>query len=241
MLLPKFDDTAVKPGSSVLVIGKRSAGKTTLIKDLMHVNHDIPHACVIASNVGRCGFVDRDEYSTTVSPDMVYSEFNSDHVGDLIKRQQKALTCVNNGESNEDPRAFLVMDDCFTDSNWTKDTNVRRVFLNNRGFKITFLLAMQYPMPIPPMLRINLDYVFIFRDGIMSNSRCIYEHYTGVFPSFEAFQEAMSQLAPHECIVIDNIQNCAFVYKAEVNASICESHKSKQGASKQKVFVCELE
>ena len=59
-----------------------------------------------------------------------------------------------------DPRAFLVLDDCLYDNTWTKDKNVRSLFMNGRHFKILFIITMQYALGIPPNLRTNIDYVF---------------------------------------------------------------------------------
>ena len=44
-------------------------------------------------------------------------------------------------------------------------------------------------MGIPPVLRSNVDYVFILRENNTGNRRRIYEQYAGVFPNFDVFNE----------------------------------------------------
>ena len=121
-----------------------------------------------------------------------------------------------------DPRAFLVLDDCLYDNTWTKDKNVRSLFMNGRHFKILFMITMQYALGIPPNLRTNIDYVFILRENYVSNRKRLYEHYAGMFPNFEMFCQVMDQCTENfECLVINNnaksnkLTDQVFWYKAE--------------------------
>ena len=74
---------------------------------------------------------------------------------------------------NMDPRVFLILDDCLYDNSWTKNTDIRSIFMNGRHYKILFLLTMQYALGIPPNLRTNIDYVFILRENYVSNRKKI--------------------------------------------------------------------
>ena len=40
--------------------------------------------------------------------------------------------------------------------------------MTGRHYNILFIITMQYPLGIPPALRTNLDYVFLFRENINS-------------------------------------------------------------------------
>jgi hypothetical protein len=60
---------------------------------------------------------------------------------------------------------------------------------------------------IPPVLRTNIDYVFILREPVTNNRKRIYDNYAGMFPTFESFCQVMDQCTEnYECLVIDN--NC---------------------------------
>ena len=127
----------------------------------------------------------------------------------------------NNGE-NVDPRAFLILDDCLYDNKWTKDVCMRSVFMNGRHWKLLFLLTMQYALGVPPNLRTNIDFVFILRENYVSNRKRLYEHYAGMFPTFEMFCQVMDQCTEnYECLVINNnaksnkLTDQVFWYKAE--------------------------
>jgi hypothetical protein len=130
------------------------------------------------------------------------------------------------GHTNIDPRAFLVLDDCLYDSSWTKDKNVRALFMNGRHLKVFFIISMQYPLGIPPNLRTNIDYIFILRENIVANRKRIYDNYAGMFQNFEIFCQVMDQCTEnYECLVIDNttksnkLEDNVFWYKAETHPS----------------------
>ena len=80
---------------------------------------------------------------------------------------------------------------------------------------------MQFALGIPPNLRTNIDYVFILRENYVSNRKRIYEHYAGMFPTFEMFCQVMDQCTENfECLVINNnaksnkLEDQVFWYKA---------------------------
>jgi hypothetical protein len=94
--------------------------------------------------------------------------------------------------------------------------------MNGRHYGVLYILAIQYVMGIPPVLRGQVDYVFILRENQVSARRRIYEQFAGIFPTFELFCQIMDQCTEdYECLVIHNgahtnkIEDCVFWYKAQ--------------------------
>ena len=92
--------------------------------------------------------------------------------------------------------------------------------MNGRHYKLLFLLTMH--IFLCPNLRTNIDYVFILRENYVSNRKRLYEHYAGMFPTFEMFCQVMDQCTEnYECLVINNnaksnkLSDQVFWYKAE--------------------------
>ena len=197
--LKKFDITNISDDKVVVLIGKRDTGKSFLVRDILFHHTGIPAGQVISGTEAANEF-----YSLMVPKMYVYEEFEPGIVQRLLKRQRMMLDkCKEN--PIVDPRAFLVMDDCIYDNSWTKDKNVRSLFMNGRHFKILFMITMQYALGIPPNLRTNIDYVFILRENYVSNRKRLYEHYAGMFPTFEMFCQVMDQCTEnYECLVINN-------------------------------------
>jgi len=197
--LKKFDITNIGDDKVVVLIGKRDTGKSFLVRDILFHHTGIPAGQVISGTEAANEF-----YSLMIPKMYVYEEFEANIIQRLLKRQRMMLDkCKEN--PNTDPRAFLVMDDCIYDNSWTKDKHVRSLFMNGRHFKILFMITMQYALGIPPNLRTNIDYVFILRENYVSNRKRLYEHYAGMFPTFEMFCQVMDQCTEnYECLVINN-------------------------------------
>ena len=184
----------------------------------MYHQQDIPAGTVISGTESA-----NHHFASFVPPIFIHEEYKASITEDFAKRQKKLKKRIEKGETDIDERAFFVMDDClYDDGSWKKDKNIKWIFMNGRHYGILFLITMQYPLGIGPNLRTNIDYVFILRENIVSNRRRIFEHYAGMFPTFEIFQSIMDQCTEnYECLVIHNnaksnkIEDQVFWYKAE--------------------------
>ena len=214
--LKKFDMTQIKDDKVVVLIGKRDTGKSYLCKDILYYHSDIPVGQVISGTESANQF-----YGQLVPKLFIHDEFNSEIVNNMIKRQKMMIEKKQAGDNN-DPRAFLILDDCLYDNKWCRETCMRSVFMNGRHFKLLFLLTMQYALGIPPNLRTNIDFIFILRENYVSNRKRLYDHYAGMFPTFEMFCQVMDQCTEnYECLVINNnaksnkLTDQVFWYKAD--------------------------
>jgi hypothetical protein len=226
--LKKFDmkNISFKPnenkGPVVVLIGKRDTGKSFLVRDLLYYHQDIPIGTVISGTEEGNGF-----YTKMVPKLFIHNEYNTAIIENVLKRQRTVLKQIKKEmesfkRTTIDGRAFVILDDCLFDSSWTRDKMMRLLFLNGRHWKIMLIITMQYPLGIPPMLRTNVDFVFILRDNYIANRKRIYENYAGMFPTFESFCQVMDQCTEnYECLVINNnsksnkLQDQVFWYKAE--------------------------
>jgi hypothetical protein len=199
--LRKFDMADIKDDSVVVLIGKRNTGKSFLTKDLLYNNRDIPVGTVISPTEQANKF-----YSNIIPPIFIHDEYTAPIIANIIKRQKKLKKIINNNEASDlDSRTFLILDDCLYDNTWQKDKNIRNIFMNGRHYNILFILTMQFALGIPPSLRTNIDYVFILRENIVSNRKRIYDHYAGMFPTFDMFCSTMDQCTEnYECLVVCN-------------------------------------
>ena len=226
--LKKFDMKSIKfkpdenTGPVIVMIGRRDTGKSYLVRDLLYYHQDIPIGTVISGTEAGNGF-----YSHHVPKLFIHDEYNTAIIENILKRQRTVLKQVKKEvesyrKSNIDPRAFVILDDCLFDDKWTRDKMMRLLFMNGRHWKIMLIITMQYPLGIPPVLRTNIDYVFILREPYIANRRRIYENYAGMFPTFESFCQVMDQCTEnYECLVINNnvksnkLHEQIFWYKAD--------------------------
>jgi hypothetical protein len=222
--LKKFDPRTLKDDSVVLFIGKRNVGKSFCMKYIMSFHQTLPVGIVISPTERANHF-----FEPWVPKMLVYDEYDEKIVGKFLERQTKITDQFNAekqkfGRTDLDPRAFLILDDCLYDKSWPNSKNIRCLFMNGRHYKVFFLITMQYPLGIPPHLRANVDYVFIFRDNQIKNRERIYQQYAGMFPSYDIFSQCLDQVTEnYECMVIDNkvqsnkLEDQVFWFKAADN------------------------
>jgi hypothetical protein len=226
--LKKFDMRSISfkynetKGPVITLIGRRDTGKSFLVRDLLYYQQDIPIGTVISGTEEGNGF-----YSKMVPKLFIHNEYNTAIIENILKRQRTVLKQIKREmetykKSTIDSRAFVILDDCLFDSIWTRDKMMRLLFMNGRHWKIMLIITMQYPLGMPPVLRTNIDYVFILREPYIANRKRIYENYAGMFPTLESFCQVMDQCTEnYECLVINNnvksnkLQDQVFWYKAD--------------------------
>lgn len=210
--LSKFNMNMINDDAVVVFIGKRNTGKSFLIKDLLYHKKSFPIGTVISATECANNF-----YNNIVPGIFIHNKFNDELVANVLKRQQ-----IIKKQKDIDHRAFFIMDDMMSSANqWIKSENIGSMFCNGRHYGCMFILTLQYVMGIPPMLRNNVDYVFILRENIYKSRKKLYENWAGMFPTFAMFEEVMKECTQnYECIVIKNnslsnkIEDCVFWYKA---------------------------
>lgn len=222
LALKKFDINSISSDKVCVFIGKRETGKSFLVKDLLYYHKSVPIGTVISGTEAANTF-----YGDMVPSLFIHDQYTPEVVANALKRQKMVIKKINSdkkmyGKTNIDPRAFLILDDCLYDQSWIRDQNIRSLFMNGRHYKILFIITMQYALGVPPSLRTNIDYVFILRENYVSNRKRLYEHYAGMFPTFEIFCQVMDQCTEdYNCLVINNnaksnkLEDQVFWYKAD--------------------------
>ena len=216
--LRKFDMNKIKDGSTVLILGKRGTGKTTLVKDILYHKRDIPKGIVVSP------MADYDRYNRHVPEGFIHKECSEGLLNGLLNERRKTNRKKRYDYPDVDVRAFAVFDNCMFDGDIYKSEQMREIFFNGRCYRLTAIFAESYGLTMPPPIRCNIDYVFIFKENFVSNKRRLYEHYCGMFPSFEVFDKFFTEFFKddYECLVVDNtnwrgsnIEDNLYWYKAK--------------------------
>jgi hypothetical protein len=212
----------------IVLIGKKDTGKSFLVRDILANTR----ACFPVGTVISGTEVANPFFQDMVPSKLIHDKYNPGIVMNAIKRQLAVKQQRNQdkkshgGNSNSDPRAFLILDDCLYDKSWINEESTRYVFMNGRHIDMVTMITMQYPLGITPNLRTNIDFVFILRENNITNRKRIYDNYAGMFPTFEMFCQFMDQCTEnYECLVIANgvqsnkLDDQVFWYKASDHPS----------------------
>jgi hypothetical protein len=194
-----------------------------LVRDIFYHHKEIPIGLIFSGTEEANPF-----FGDFIPDSFIHSEYDPDLVDKmLIKQSKKVKHARQNGHSDTDGltpsnRAFIVLDDMLHDAAaWKKEKTIQSIFFNGRHYNIFFILTMQYPLGIPPALRSNIDYVFVFNEPSIKNRKKIYDDYAGMCPSFDHFCNILDSCTQnHECLVIKTSGNSTdlrdqiFWYKA---------------------------
>lgn len=198
-------------GSKITIIGKPGSGKSVLIKALLDAKkHLIPAGLVVSGSEDTNKF-----YSKIFPPLFVYEQFDTAIIESVQKRQKIAKENLPNSWF------VLLLDDCMNDVKLFNNPLMMGLIKNSRHWNLLSIFANQYVFDFKPVIRTNLDGVFIFREPNQANREKIYKDFAGIIPTYKLFCQLMDELTTdHTCIYIDNTntgndwKECVFWYKA---------------------------
>jgi hypothetical protein len=200
-----YDDNNEFINPRIVMIAPSGSGKSWIVRNILNEMQDIPCGTVIAPTDQMNKF-----YDDFVPPCFIHHEYKHDIIPKVLARQKKILekneSRLSKGKKEIDPRAFLVMDDCMASKHlWLKDPNILEIMNQGRHFKLTFILTMQYCLGIQPELRTQFNYIFLLGEDNATSRKKIYDHWAGVFPKFELFEQVFLQVTNnYGCLVINN-------------------------------------
>jgi hypothetical protein len=204
-----------------------------LVRDIFYHHKEIPIGLIFSGTEEANPF-----FGDFIPDSFIHSEYDPGLIETMLTKQsQKVKKARQNGHAETDGltpgnRAFVVLDDMLHDAAaWKKEKTIQSIFFNGRHYNLFFILTMQYPLGIPPALRSNIDYVFVFNEPSIKNRKKIYDDYAGMCPSFDHFCNILDSCTQnHECLVIKTSGNSSdlrdqiFWYKASKHDNFRVGH-----------------
>lgn len=190
----------------------KNTGKTTLISSLLYAKkHVFPVAMVMS------GTEDSNHFYRSVLPSsFVFNSYDEAQVEKFIKRQKLAKIHVEN------PWAILILDDCTDEPKLFRKGLQQGMYKRGRHWKMWYILSLQYGMDVLPVIRTNVDGVFILREPNLRNRKVMYENYGGIIPDFSLFCSILDQITDdytalyiHNATKTNDWKECVFWYKAK--------------------------
>jgi hypothetical protein len=190
----------------------KNTGKTTIITSLLYEKRDIfPMFMIMSGTEDSNG-----HYKSIIPSTFVYNKLDEKKIEDFIVRQKIAKKHLEN------PWGVLLLDDCTDDPRIFNRPLMQGIFKNGRHWKMLFILSLQYCMDVKPVIRTNVDGVFILRETNLRNRKNLWENYAGVVPDFNLFCQIMDSITTdytalyiHNQTTSNKLEDCLFWYKAK--------------------------
>lgn len=217
-----LEDTAIKEfklnnllsDSVIFCIGPRRSGKSYLLRDIMH------EMSLRKMPYGQIYSVEKEYFSEFFPKSCIKSVVTEGEIESLLENQQHAI--LKDGRGLQNNYLLLLDQPESSDELWKKSKAFEKVFTLGRCHNIMILMSLQFPLGVKPVLRQNVDYVFLFRTESDNSIKKAYDNYGGVVPTFEFFKKLFYESTnDHGCMVIDrtvkskNWSDKIFHYKAK--------------------------
>jgi len=220
----KFDLNKIASDAIIMIIGKRRSGKSHLSRDIIHTLslRNMPYGKVY-SGTEHCS-----PFFKKFFPQMFIEQtFTDQDIANILQMQHRKVKKVakrlhvDDGKCAEN-NMLLVLDDMMSEDDiWKKSKHFKKLFTEGRHYNILFLMTLQYVLGIPPTLRDNIDYVFLFNcEG--NALKKMYENYGSSIPTLKMFKTILAQCTKeYSCLVIDKtctsnrLEDKIFFYKAK--------------------------
>lgn len=207
----RFDPDTMKPHRILMFVGRRGVGKSVALEDIMsRLRVDYTVAMTPTEDSAAM-------FRKHVPESGIFSTFNIAKIDSMVQLQRQMARTPAKLRS-----ALLVLDDCMYEKKAFKHVSVRDIFMNGRHSHITMALTSQYCLDLSPDLRGNCDYVFVFRDTVISNKQRLWKYFFGMFETYQDFSRVMDACCENfGCLVLDNtakdndIESCVFWWKAD--------------------------
>ena len=172
-----FDIRKIEDTSNILIIGRRATGKSTLVKNIITTKPT--KTIIISPSI---------EYHNPYSeiPNVTY--YNT----------------LDNIENILEQNITIVLDDALFN---TRDYNkINELLYKGRHYNIRVIITLQYPS-IPPAIRANFDYIFLFQENQFRTKMTLYEHYGKIFPTYDVFVDTFNKITKDSSSYTSNTSN----------------------------------
>lgn len=214
LLIKKFEPQNMKPHRTILLVGRRGSGKSTLCEDLLyHLSQKVDFGLFFTPTEESAAVFRKHAHES-----WIYDSFNAPKLEEMLGMQREL------SRTNKQRHLLVVLDDCMYDKRVLKGTAIRDLHMNGRHLRVQFVNCVQYLMDVGPELRSNIDYVFALREPIYSNQVRLHRYFFGVFADFASFASVLARCTSnYSCLVLDNtsktseISDCVFWYRASTH------------------------
>ena len=237
--LREFTPDPRVPFPTILMVGKRASGKSTLSAALASMYPNIPKWAAFCGNAsskkywakrfGPCG-----EASTYEVKDQDRSSIRS--LRRIMEFQNQIVKEYEDVRHEEPPDAYslgVIFDDVTSKRSLRRSPELEELFSNGRHLRMLIIVCVQYLKQLPPAIRTNSDYLMILYNS-KQTLKILHDEYVQD-PSFDTFVQLTEKvtcatdgkgnpqfcaLAYSNCTRANRIDQRFFIFKFPLNFSV---------------------
>ncbi len=215
--LLQFDLNDIPPNPSIVLAGRRRAGKGVLCKDLVYnfFRGKIKNVFLFSptSEIAQNGF----EF---VPIEFRYSEVDVDVIERIMKRQEFLIRNNPKGKHN----ILIIIDDIIATNDNKQQKILDKLFICARHYQISLIVCYQYiKKDFSPVQRDNVDIIFCFQQSNFDNKDALNKQYLSVSDNKKDGMDLINKYAVgYQTLTIMNTTNSdkyedfCFYYEADI-------------------------
>lgn len=200
---------------TILIVGRRESGKTTIAKDILNEFNDMSSKTIVITSDHN-----KEIWENYVDEKNIFNKFDSEILKEIIEKQRKI---IKRGEINlreySELGVCLIIDEISYD-NFFKNKYIRDILFNGRFYNITLIITYQHLTSIFPDILSNIDYFIFCYDNNIENLKRFYMYFFGIIEKFDDFKKIFKDstenngyLIIDSTIISNKIEDCNFWYK----------------------------
>lgn len=197
--ISKFSFNTMIKNPAILIIGKRSTGKSYIVRDLLkYFNQNeffIENSLICSLNEKFEPFYQK-----------IYPTKKITHHLDDVNFENYLLRCSKNiSNKRTELNGCVVLDNVLVSKKWVNNDFIKELMMNGRHYHSTMIITTDYVTNFPPHIRCNFDYVFILKEYSTLTKKKLYDNFAGILPNFDSFDKIFSSCTEnYHAMVIDN-------------------------------------
>ena len=146
-------------GKRTAIAGKTMSGKSNLLKYILSSEkHKFDKIYCISATENVNGF-----YSSIIDKENIFNEFSEIWLEKLIKKLTDYKT-----KNNKAYNICLIFDDLGSDKEFQNSKSLAKISCRGRHIGLSFCLLIQYVNQIPPVIKVNLNYIICGQSNAQS-------------------------------------------------------------------------
>lgn len=201
VVIPPFNPAKIPPARTLLLVGKRNTGKTTLLTALCYFRRKMTFGIAVVGSIGSRLAIQKFHPDT-----YIYEGYNEQELAEFwanVKRMNGRRR--RNNQQMYD--CYLLLDDTGFDDRMWRSPTLKEMMMNGRQYHLTLIMCMQYMKGLQPSMRAQVDYLLILAEKSPEMLDRLWTCFTGgIFPDKPTFRKVLNKCTQnYKCLVIKNV------------------------------------
>lgn len=182
----RLNASDIEDYATMMIIGKRGSGKSTIVNNILgkYDENFLANSLIISPT---------EQFNPYYTKKYPYTRIESEYKPEYIEQY------LNTGSG------AIVLDNCLkSNGHWKNDLYLMELLHHAKYYNKLLIITSSFPLGFDSDSRSAFDYVFMLSDDFFSNQKRLYDHYAGMYETFDLFRNDFTNLTKHYNAMVIN-------------------------------------